>query len=97
MISVKALETEFLLTRPSRDVTAAPGTCVLSDRISTHTPLAGRDPTGQKIIFRGLDISTHTPLAGRDRLCVGCLSGLCISTHTPLAGRDLLTMRPRTI
>ena len=56
---------QFLLTRPLRDVTI--GTYVKPEdaKISTHTPLAGRDP----VPFHCWDIcciSTHTPLAGRD-------------------------------
>ena len=35
-------------------------------RISTHTPLAGRDECGEEFEI-GNVISTHTPLAGRDR------------------------------
>ena len=55
--------------------------------ISTHTPLAGRDP------YSGLGhvavvISTHTPLAGRDVLNARVCRKDAISTHTPLAGRD---------
>ena len=59
--------------------------------ISTHTPLAGRDPI---LTMSGKDllISTHTPLAGRD--IPGKVSKAAlfdISTHTPLAGRDTQT------
>ena len=35
---------EFLLTRPSRGATRETKVFVASDIISTHTPLAGRDP-----------------------------------------------------
>ena len=55
----------FLLTRPLRDVTAR---TILPDvilMISTHTPLAGRDPISQQAAADA-NISTHTPLAGRD-------------------------------
>ena len=57
--------------------------------ISTHAPLAGRDPLDIKRYITGF-ISTHAPLAGRD----GAVSGHAelwpkISTHAPLAGRDV--------
>ena len=56
----------FLLTRPLRDVTV----CFVRGRnkvkISTHTPLAGRD-SGAEIPYTAFVISTHTPLAGRDQ------------------------------
>ncbi len=35
--------------------------------ISTHTPLAGRDPSCAGTVGSSSAISTHTPLAGRDR------------------------------
>ena len=56
---------EFLLTRPSRDVTRLCKFCSSSFSISTHTPLAGRDQNRQGDLI-SCDISTHTPLAGRD-------------------------------
>ena len=56
----------FLLTRPSRDVTALLDVFDLRFDISTHTSLAGRDCTG--VIFVPIfNISTHTSLAGRDQ------------------------------
>ena len=56
---------QFLLTRPSRDVTNIPIFFSLQRIISTHTPLAGRDWQYDRgrVAKR---ISTHTPLAGRD-------------------------------
>ena len=73
---------------PSRDVTRVLEYDGINCLISTHTPLAGRDPV---VVPQGkLDlISTHTPLAGRDRVCVGDYELKKISTHTPLAGRDI--------
>ena len=63
-VTFTATET-FLLTRPSRDVTEMNRAAVIVTRISTHTPLAGRDGYCLSYGFqRG--ISTHTPLAGRD-------------------------------
>ena len=52
---------QFLLTRPSRGaMTKWP-----RRKISTHTPLAGRDNTANDAKST-VSISTHTPLAGRD-------------------------------
>ena len=56
-------------------------------RISTHTPLAGRDREGQQAVHNSR-ISTHTPLAGRDEIELSVEQIEQISTHTPLAGRD---------
>ena len=58
--------TLFLLTRPLRDVTAASSGAVPTGKISTHTPLAGRDGDGLWEAVGFVGISTHTPLAGRD-------------------------------
>ena len=59
------LISQFLLTRPSRDVTYPQTRLDMIYNISTHTPLAGRDGD---ITVNGFpeSISTHTPLAGRD-------------------------------
>ena len=56
-------------------------------KISTHAPLAGRDPAkiAVGIIF---EISTHAPLAGRDISNLRIYDTPRISTHAPLAGRD---------
>ena len=78
---------KFQLTRPSRGATVSHQESRGSLDISTHTPLAGRDPLApfrQHIIV----ISTHTPLAGRDIDEQTNKVRLVISTHTPLAGRD---------
>ena len=40
--------------------------------ISTHTPLAGRDPIESPLLMF-VRISTHTPLAGRDIIRLGHL------------------------
>ena len=56
----------FLLTRPSRDVTAVFMDSKLFDSISTHTSLAGRDIIRSYKIIIMFMISTHTSLAGRD-------------------------------
>ena len=57
----------FLLTRPSRGVTAGGVAKEAVPPISTHTPLAGRDLLDAQVPA-GKTISTHTPLAGRDQL-----------------------------
>ena len=60
--------------------------------ISTHAPLAGRDPAkiAVGIIF---EISTHAPLAGRDISNLRIYDTPRISTHAPLAGRDISNLR----
>ena len=57
--------TLFLLTRPSRGATVACHLPERPERISTHTPLAGRDLYPDAGLTPEI-ISTHTPLAGRD-------------------------------
>ena len=79
----------FLLTRPLRDVTVYSIAALTSPRISTHTPLAGRDQL-LDLIFPKIPISTHTPRAGRDGSCRKRRGFRLISTHTPLAGRDCI-------
>ena len=56
--------------------------------ISTHTPLAGCDPSFVLAQTSQL-ISTHTPLAGCDYLLALKCKQNSISTHTPLAGCDI--------
>ena len=58
--------TQFLLTRPSRDVTQYDIDELANTVISTHTPLAGRDNAIGSPSASAWRISTHTPLAGRD-------------------------------
>ena len=55
----------FLLTRPSRGATGRTRVDHSGQRISTHTPLAGRDHMEWTWCITE-SISTHTPLAGRD-------------------------------
>ena len=55
----------FQLTRPLRGATLDFGGSNAFCRISTHTPLAGRDRSASSPP-RSFRISTHTPLAGRD-------------------------------
>ena len=78
---------EFLLTRPSRDVTDMAFGETNNYEISTHTSLAGRDRS-MVSVFRDSTISTHTSLAGRDEKRNILLEPVPNSTHTSLAGRD---------
>ena len=78
---------QFLLTRPSRGATGRKVDAVEELRISTHTPLAGRDEKTASLMY-AIKISTHTPLAGRDCCASRNTAQVPISTHTPLAGRD---------
>ena len=72
-----------------RGATEVCGLGAVDGLISTHTPLAGRDPV--ECSSSDADgISTHAPLAGRDRRArVDDGKPRLISTHAPLAGRDL--------
>ena len=77
----------FLLTRPLRGATSTQALPCWVLKISTHTPLAGRDRHFS--MYTSLsDISTHTPLAGRD-ICV--IFDLPLSTdfysHAPCGAR----------
>ena len=79
---------KFLLTRPSRDVTGIRFCISIRHRISTHTPLAGRDVstgagTGWIIQFLLTRPSRDVTLSN-----YGAERNRKISTHTPLAGRD---------
>ena len=80
---------EFLLTRPLRGATGPDRHGNNRSRISTHTPLAGRDiyvnDDGSATI-----ISTHTPLAGRD-VVWSCktLQNNNFYSHAPCGARQL--------
>ena len=78
----------FQPTRPLRGATRAARHAAAYSIISTHAPLAGRDPV--ECSSSDADgISTHAPLAGRDRRArVDDGKPRLISTHAPLAGRD---------
>ena len=77
----------FLLTRPLRGATERWRHNKCSRRISTHTPLAGRD--GSSLIFSiRLTISTHTPLAGRDCTTLSNRKWICyFYSHAPCGAR----------
>ena len=79
----------FQPTRPLRGATRLAGLVQHEAVISTHAPLAGRDPAGPAPAVPALYISTHAPLAGRDLPEVtDARFVVVISTHAPLAGRD---------
>ena len=81
--AVKAGASEFLLTRPLRDVTIAlcPRDSIVP--ISTHTPLAGRDQV-VRAVREFFCISTHTPLAGRDVVYLtGLANEIYFYSHAP--------------
>ena len=87
--AIKARDTSFLLTRPSRGATMVNISTIRCQsqflltrpsRGATTNPVASR---------RTCMISTHTPLAGRDSVRARDPIFAMISTHTPLAGRDL--------
>ena len=78
----------FLLTRPSRGATAEKEKAHAAEKISTHTPLAGRDGTYARDYASMLDISTHTPLAGRDSNTAPEISRLLyFYSHAPRGAR----------
>ena len=81
------LNYEFLLTRPSRDVTGWFVLASLIINISTHTSLTGRDQAAELPDTQAL-ISTHTSLTGRDWSARTYPGQNSISTHTSLTGRD---------
>ena len=60
---------KFQPTRPLRGATILIFTKLLGTKISTHAPLAGRDPFEPEFFFH-LKISTHAPLAGRDAMAM---------------------------
>ena len=85
--STRQSTAEFQPTRPLRGATRHGAGVPRAGGISTHAPLAGRDPAkiAVGIIF---EISTHAPLAGRDISNLRIYDTPRISTHAPLAGRD---------
>ena len=77
----------FLLTRPSRGATRSSPHVLMGHTISTHTPLAGRDPSPVNAHVNIVDFYSHAPRGARLADAVGKTAEK-ISTHTPLAGRD---------
>ena len=58
------------------------------NRISTHTPLAGRDVAALQWKDINFDFYSHAPRGARHSIRMEKLQRTIISTHTPLAGRD---------
>ncbi len=84
---------EFLLTRPSRGATIGWLDTHPKNRISTHTPLAGRD-CGNSYHDSLWCISTHTPLAGRDSIVLGKICEMAdFYSHAPRGAR-LMYLNP---
>ena len=78
----------FLLTRLLRGATCKHSACLLDDPISTHTPLARRDPPECILPVHPGYFYSHASCEARQRIdCIGGENYL-ISTHTPHAGRD---------
>ena len=80
----------FQLTRPLRGATVRWITAASGLKISTHTPLAGRDASIASSITLSKSFQLTRPLRGATHLLRIRVQPLCISTHTPLAGRDCL-------
>ena len=81
---------KFLLTRPSRGATGLILSYLLKQKISTHTPLAGRDSI-MVFLLTFESISTHTPLAGRDARDLkqlGCR--IYFYSHAPRGARHIV-------
>ena len=80
---------QFLLTRPSRGATRMSVNGSSDTEISTHTPLAGRDATGDAE-QKWITISTHTPLAGRDQADRDSEAGFTyFYSHAPRGARPM--------
>ena len=80
----------FLLTRPSRDVTALRVPIWNNCIISTHTPLAGRDILAGEVREEMLIFLLTRPSRDVTHPLQHPINHRHISTHTPLAGRDVI-------
>ena len=78
---------QFLLTRPSRGATRVHSSRQGSSRISTHTPLAGRDGRFVMGLFVHVDFYSHAPRGAR--LVVRHVSGqhAYFYSHAPRGAR----------
>ena len=76
--------TQFLLTRPSRGATTSLLPRRRRTRISTHTPLAGRDLTEEGMLKLDAHFYSHAPRGAR-----------LIHTAPPLSDRDFYSHAPR--
>ena len=60
-----------------------------SQKISTHTPLAGRDSSRPQLFLYNAHFYSHAPRGARYTACADTANAQSvISTHTPLAWRD---------
>ena len=84
----------FQLTRPSRGVTLDEADKYPNaSKISTHTPLAGRDNLMFLVLVCFLIFQLTRPSRGVTRaIKAHKMVELQISTHTPLAGRDAISI-----
>ena len=80
----------FLLTRPLRGATYQRQLVDLLGGISTHTPLAGRDPLRGVLASPIFHFYSHAPCGARRCCFWNICANFFISTHTPLAGRDIV-------
>ena len=78
----------FQPTRPLRGATALVVTDAGDVPISTHAPLAGRDPRYAARIAGSAKFQPTRPLRGATSLAPILTDTFEISTHAPLAGRD---------
>ena len=89
---LKKSQQQFLLTRPSRDVTKEWKIYLHFRKFLLTRPSRDVTNTG-RLAKQETCISTHTSLAGRDSADGYDYNRVQISTHTSLAGRDLLWAR----
>ena len=81
---------QFQPTRPLRGATGLAGIYYRYGKISTHAPLAGRDPRPMMTIKIIKNFNPRAPCGARLAGFMHRLSAFDISTHAPLAGRDEL-------
>ena len=78
----------FQPTRPLRGATFCFSSHTRRISISTHAPLAGRDPVPAANIFDKIKFQPTRPLRGATAARAPQGESIEISTHAPLAGRD---------
>ena len=76
----------FLLTRPLRGATSYLATVVVCDVISTHTPLAGRDPPPAPSNHRRIPFLLTRPLRGATEFLFSAFFRLKFLLTRPLRG-----------
>ena len=83
----------FLLTRPMRGATQFLEVALKKNKISTHTPHAGRDGKPSPCYTKTIEISTHTPHAGRDfRQFSIVFHFIHFYSHAPCGARHITTL-----